>query len=592
MPRTQEAVCRMARRRSIVVLWAVALIVGLSTSLFGNAQSAQMSLDLEAYRENRPDEVATAALITQPQPRAVALAPGESVSRPRVVPWLAPLSPDEVRVSKIAAQGSNGMAPWEMGQTDDLEEFAAPLGPEPFGHTITTSFVGLDRPSAASGGFSFFPPDTIVAKGPSKVLEAVNSAVRLFATNGSVLATMNLNTFFSYPVSGNSERILFDPKVFYDRNAANPRFYLVALNMESSFVNQQSRIYLAVSRSNNPADLSAANWCRYFINSVRNKKKPKKKSWADYPGLGVGPDALVISTNQFTFLNFDFTYAVIWALNKAVLSNNAGGCPKLPKVFTWQPASNQGDGRIFTLQPVQSYTSPSSFAGTTNPAYLISTEYGTSSVYKLWRIRNVASGSPTLSGPVNLTGAYSYGLAPDAAQAGTSLLLSTGDNRMTSAAGIGNALYGVHGTLCNLGGGPAESCVRYVRITVGQNAIGGVTAALSQQITFGGGNGVFYFWPGIAVNLAQKIVVVFQRSAGNAFLSAYRTGKNLGDLAFEGPAAITNGTCSQTLTNRTGDYVGAQTDPAGTRFWVAGERAIPIGGVCVWQTWIQQLTPP
>jgi hypothetical protein len=577
-------------KRSIGVVCAIVLAFGIGGAQSGLAQ--QEWPDLGIFRESRPDEIDTAMLITAPQPRTVAPAPDGSASRLRIVPRLAPLSSDEVRASKAAAQRSNGMAPWEMGQADDLEEFAAPSGPEPLGHTITTSFVGLDRPSAASGGFSFFPPDTIVAKGPSKVLEAVNSAVRLFATNGTALSTMDLNTFFSYPVSGNSERILFDPKVFYDRNAANPRFYLVALNMESSFFNQQSRVYLAVSRSNNPADLSVANWCRYFINSIRNKKKASKASWADYPGLGVGPDALVISTNQFTFTTFDFTYAIIWALNKNVLSNNSGGCPSLPKVFSWQPASNKGDATIFTLQPVQSYTSPSSFAGTTKPAYLISTQYGTSSVYKVWRIRNVASGSPMLSGPVNLTGAYTYGLAPDAAQAGTSLLLSTGDNRMTSAAGIGNALYGVHGTLCNLGGGPAESCVRYIRITVGQNAIGGVTAALSQQITFGGGSGVFYFWPGIAVNLAQKVVVVFQRSAGNAFLSAHRTGKNLGDLAFEGPAAITNGTCSQTLTNRTGDYVGAQTDPAGTTFWVAGERATSIGGACVWQTWIQQLTPP
>jgi len=559
---------------------------------FGRAQALQPT-GRDAYQESGPDEIDTATLITAVQPRTAALAPGGGgASRQRIMPLLTPIPDEEFRASKAAAQRSGGM-PWEMGQADDLEELASPLVPSPLAHTITTSFAGLDRPSAASGGFSFFPPDTIVAKGAAKVLEAVNSALRLFTPTGTALATMDLNTFFSYPVNGDSERILFDPKVFYDHNAANPRFYLVALNAETTFFNQQSRIYLAVSRSSDPADLSAASWCRYFINSVRNKKKASKASWADYPGLGVGPDALVISTNQFTFLSSDFMYAIIWALNKNTLSNNGAGCPNLPKVFSWQPAGkNKGDATIFTLQPVQSYTSPSSFAGTTNPAYLISTEYGASSVYKVWRIRNIASGSPTLGGPVNLTGAYTYDVAPDAPQAGSAVLLSTGDNRMTSAAGIGNALYGIHGTLCNLGGGLAESCARYVRITVGQDAFGGLTAALSQQITFGGGDGVFYFWPGIAVNLSQQVVAVFQRSAANAYLSAHRTGKNLADLVFEAPAPITDGTCSQTLTNRTGDYVGAQTDPAGVTFWVAGERATMIGGACVWQTWIQQLLAP
>ncbi len=572
------------------IVWAVAVVITLVTVPFGAPQPVHGSDDRELYRERGPDESETAVLITDPQLGSGASTAGTG-ARLYSMPLRTPLSAEDLLAAKAGARHSFGMAPWEMGQTDDLEEFATASGPGPLSHTVVSSFAGLDRPSAASGGFVFFPPDTAVAKGPAKVLEAVNSAVRLFTAAGTVVATMTLNTFFSYPVNGDGERILFDPKVFYDRNAANPRFYLVALDAETTLT-EQSRIYLAVSRSNDPADLSAANWCRYFINAKRNKNKPSKTSWADYPGLGVGPDALVITANQFTFRSSSFTYAIIRALNKNTLSNNAGDCPGLPQVFTWQPASGAGDITVFTLQPVQSYTSPSSFAGTANPAYVISTVYGSSAVYKVWRIRNIAGGSPTLGGPVNLTGAYTYGLPPDAVQAGTTLPLSTGDNRMVSAAGIGNALYGVHGTLCNLGGGAAESCVRYVRITVGQNGTGGLTAALKQQITFGGGNGVFYFWPGVTANLVEKIVVVFQRSATNAYLSAYRTGKNLGDLAFEAPAAITDGTCSQTLTDRTGDYVGAQTDPLGATFWVAGERATSIGGACVWQTWIQQLLAP
>ena len=56
--------------------------------------------------------------------------------------------------------------------------------------------------------------------------------------------------------------------------------------------------------------------------------------------------------------------------------------------------------------------------------------------------------------------------------------------------------------------------------------------------------------------------------------------------------ALTNGTCTWTL-YRTGDYVGAHTDPGGKKFWLAGERATLIGPLgCAWETWIRKVTPP
>jgi len=37
---------------------------------------------------------------------------------------------------------------------------------------------------------------------------------------------------------------------------------------------------------------------------------------------------------------------------------------------------------------------------------------------------------------------------------------------------------------------------------------------------------------------------------------------------------------------RAGDYSGAQTDTDGVGFWLAGERATSIGGLCQWATHI------
>jgi hypothetical protein len=172
------------------------------------------------------------------------------------------------------------------------------------------------------------------------------------------------------------------------------------------------------------------------------------------------------------------------------------------------------------------------------------------------------------------------------------VLLDTGDNRMMQVAGIGNTLYTIHGTGCNFSGGPAESCVRHVRLTVGQSAAGLPTTAISQQLTFGGGSGVFYFWPGIAANTVGEVIVPFHRSSSGSFLSSYWTMKEFAATRFESATANTVGTCSQTISNRTGDYIGSQTDPSDNRsFWVAGERATNIGGVCQWQTQVQKVVP-
>jgi hypothetical protein len=279
-----------------------------------------------------------------------------------------------------------------------------------------------------------------------------------------------------------------------------------------------------------------------------------------------------------------------------VASNNAGtgSCPSIT-TFTFQPTTTSGDGSVFTLQPAQHYTSPTSFSGTTNPAYLVNTVFGTSNIYRVWRVRNVAGGSPTLQGPVNVFGGFNYGLQPDAPQTGSAVPLETGDNRLTQAAGLADAVWGVHGTLCNIGGGPNESCVRAVRILVGQSG-GAFTASIDQQRTIGTTN-EFYWWPGVAVNSEEQTAVPFQyvsptRTAGR--LSSWWTTKDLTSSNFEPISSLATGTCAETLTNpdRTGDYVGAQTDPSDFHsFWLAGERATSVGGSCQWQTRIIKVVP-
>lgn len=468
-------------------------------------------------------------------------------------------------------------------QATDL--VTAPSGPAPMASTIATTFTGLDRPSATNNGYVFFPPDTIVSKSYTKVVEGTNSALRLFDTTGSALATKDLNTFFAAPTANG---LLFDPKVYFDRNAANKRFYVTALQRNMTSSPKVSRIWLAVSRSSDPANLDPLNWCFYNFEGRRNIGTVNE-SWADYPGLGAGADSIIISANQFRYSDSSFTYAIVHAIRKGIASN-ALSCPTT-KRFTFQPSAVIGDGATFTLQPVQHYTSPTSYTGTTKPAYLLSTTYGSSNQYSVFQVRNVASTSPSLR-RVNVTGAFTYNVQADAPQLGTATLLATGDNRMTQAGGAGNALHGVHATFCNIAGGATESCIRYVRIIPGQDLLGNLTAAIGSQRTFGGGAGQFFFWPGIAVNNRNQVAIDFHKSSAATYLSSMYTMKDNASTIFEAAMPITTGTCSQTVSDRTGDYIGAQTDPADLfSFWFAGERATTIGGTCVWETQILKMTP-
>jgi hypothetical protein len=460
--------------------------------------------------------------------------------------------------------------------------------------SVNTIFDGLDRPGSANNGQAFNPPDTIVGKSPTRILEATNSAARLSTSTGGALQTLDLNTFYGAAVANGR---LFDPKVYYDRNATNPRFFLTALQQagrgDTNAANNISRIWLAIARSPNPANLAAANWCFYNIEGRRNIGTADE-SWADFPGLGAGADSFSITTNQFRFPDDSFTFAVIRAFNKTVAENNAASCPTIPS-FSWQPAATAGDFSQFTIQPGQHYTSPSSFTSTTNPAYFLSTTRGTSTDYHVWRIRNVASGAPTLAHLV-LAGP-SYGIPPSSPQPGSAILVATGDNRMLQTAGIGNNVIGTMATVCNFTAAtPNESCSRTPRVTVSATAAGGLTATIAENTFAGFTDNIFVHHNSIATNSALQSGATWEFSGSGNFLSSAAMIKNV-NAAWTGVVTYATGTCAlpatapSTTTARSGDYSGAQTDPALTTMWLAGEQAVTISAACQWRTRIGQLVP-
>lgn len=406
-----------------------------------------------------------------------------------------------------------------------------------------------------------FPPDTIVAAGPSHVLEATNSGLRLSSKDNTNVQVATTPEFFARP-----NKFLFDPKVYFDR--ISNRFFAIILEFDTS--PRTSIIHLAISRSPTPSSLSSG-WCRYRFSGLASGTA------ADFPGLGMNENWLAVTSNNFRFSDDEFDRSLIKVVNKSVLVNNTNSCPAI-RVFSYSNAES------FTIQPALHYIA-SNLSG--NPLFMVSTVFGTSNVYELWRIKGPVGSRPTLT-KTNVTG-QTYSIPPNAKHKGTGVLYDTGDNRMLHVAFRNGSLWSSFSTGCSFGVPPNESCLRAVQIV--PNELSGITGF---EGSFGGGANRFFWMPAIAVNQSNDIVVAFQQSSPGLFLGTAYTGKRAAASRFEPFRVARPGQCNlsdvdDSGRNRTGDYTGAQADPVDTSFWIAGEFPSAFSGRCEWNTVIARV---
>ncbi len=438
---------------------------------------------------------------------------------------------------------------------------------------VRSQFEGLN---IAESGLSL-PPDTMVAASGSRVLEAVNVVLRLSDRDGGNATTKSLANFFGLPAT---TAFHFDPKVYFDR--LSNRFYVVSL--VADFVERKSFIYLSVSRSGAPDGLVApSSWCNYRIPSRVGA------SWADFPTLGMNEKWLAIGVNNFNF-SFTFRSAFVYALDKQRLARNGASCPGTD--FFRYRANQDADGQVaFTVQPAQHY-STNDLPDT--PLFFVSSQvsFAVADNYTLWRLIDPEPGSnkPRL-GRSRVASDDNYAFPPNALQRG-GVDLDTGDQRTLHAAYRDGVVWAVHTTGCNIGFTPGESCVRVIGITPDANGNGTMTF----EETFGGGDNWFVWMPGIAVNRNGDLAVAFQRSRSSMSVGMAYAGKPAGSGSFESLTKLINGRCGldnfDGQNNRTGDYLGIQTDPADDdSFWIAGEYSGQVagGGGCNWRTRVARI---
>jgi hypothetical protein len=295
----------------------------------------------------------------------------------------------------------------QKAQSESLPSLVQPLA-VPLASTINT----LDGPSFDGLGFVesglAIPPDTYVAVGPNHILEAVNSAIRIWTKSPLVeISSVDLATFFQV---GFFTDVISDPRVVYD--PASDRWFIVVVTLESAFGTADWR--LAVSTGPDPSVFPFKLYAASFSGN-----------FPDFPKIGISSDKAVLTGDAYTipslrpakFLGTEFLVA-----NKKDLTD---GVSNPADIFFGPP---QG---LSTVQPASDPLSSTLFMASASPSRK-------SSPLRIWSVSGVPTAAPggAVTGVTVTTKDLKISplaVPPNAVQQGSSTLIETNDSRLLDA---------------------------------------------------------------------------------------------------------------------------------------------------------------
>ncbi len=497
----------------------------------------------------------------------------QSAQSPSVLPFMEGPAPREIG----AAQG----APVKR-QSAPLPAQVQPRTDTATAPSVSTGFLALLDNNAT------IPPDTNGAAGPSHLMAMLNSQVRIQNKTGGVISTVSLSTFWTSGtgLSGSP----FDPKLIYD--SLSGRWMAAA---DASAASATSKVFLAISATSDPTGA----WNFFSL-----RADDAGLTWADFPGFGVNSSWIAITDNMFTVAGSSFTGVKMWVIDKA--SALAGG-PLTISIF--YPGFDTSAGfNGFTLKPALTFdpaqqklyivdNSGLSYGGT---ALVRMSEISGTGPAPTW---SVTSGSP-------FTGTGLFAVANnfnpnqiDAAQSGLASTCSGGSNDGGACLSGGNCTSGVCRRVSTNDFRMADSVVRNGKIWCTHSAglpasgtpdrtavfwyqldpalMASTGSPIVQSGVLDGGPDVHHFFPSIAANKYNDMIVGFSRSDAGRFVEGVATGR-LGSDPLGTTAAISVLKAGEAsyfkhysgTRNRWGDYSAARVDPCNdTSFWTLQEYA-------------------
>ncbi|GAC1345924.1 MAG: hypothetical protein NVS4B7_12980 [Ktedonobacteraceae bacterium] len=430
---------------------------------------------------------------------------------------------------------------------------------------LLRNFNGVSsRDSAITNfGAEFEPPDQGLCVGNGFVLEAVNSAYKIYRTDGSLVAgPFNVNVLFDEGL----KQFTSDPRCYYDKST-NTWFAII---LYINFNNPSARTDIAVSSSGDPTK----PWTVYHLNATDNGTDGMPSHhgcpcFGDQPLLGIDSQNLYISTNEFSILGPQFDGAQIYALSKAQLVAQS----RVNFVHFFDLSN--GNAQAASVQPAIT-NGPAAAEYFLNSIDPTATSGNTLGVWALTNRDAVSQGDiPTLSRIV--IASEPYAVPPPAIQKGSTSRLDSGDDRMMQVEYINGNLWGALGTALTI---PRDTVVRAgiawfkVDPRLDGDKIG--SAVIDDQ-SYVASSGNYLLYPAIEVSPEGTAAIVMTLSGRNFFPSAAYTVMQEETMRFGSIhiAAYGTGPYDATAT-RWGDYSAAALSSDGNNFWMATEYIPPL----------------
>ena len=456
------------------------------------------------------------------------------------------------------------------------------------------STSGLETPGATVGfvgnleSCSFVAPsDMAVAVGDDTpqfpVLQAVNNCIAVFTKSGLIAPgyPKSLASFWG------TNFFLSDPRAIYD--PANHRYILTELGIDT--VANKAYTFVAASQSDNPAGA-------YFIYAIASDTA---NAFGDFPRLGQDHQAIYLASNIFSPIggclagtNCSYLYEQWDILPKAPIYAGGG--------FTYWTFGDIAGTATDTTQPANVWQP----TDTPRAEFLVGSRNfagcfgGATNGLFVWAISNPlfsnASFPPELSA-VFLPTANNYTIPQHAAQPGTSLLIDTGDCRISGEVTYNaGSLYAALAT--GTGAGYAGVLQYQIQPFLGKDnnarCTGGFTnlcpditaAAMRNEVFLLYGGGLASYYPTQQPDPEGNVTTVLNVSGNGSFPSfggtvylSRRVTQPPGSIGVDGGiylaagATTYNQACSSGGVCRWGDYTGVSPN------FGAGPNAVWFSGM-------------
>jgi len=423
---------------------------------------------------------------------------------------------------------------------------------------VTRTLANFNGTSSRDSQFTnynleFEPPDQGLCEGNGFVLEPVNSAYRIFRTDGkSIRGPFNINDLFN--VGG--KEFTSDPRCWYDR--ATTTWFSVIL-----FLNDTGTVgttLIAVRHAKDPLGL----WNVFSIDAT----DPGGRGcpcFGDQPRIGIDQHNLYITADEFSIQGPQFDGAELWVIDKA------GLIATHPTVKFAHFAHLRIAGHsTLAPQPALSLSKP-------HAEFMLSSldfmGVGDNRL-GLWAITDRAAvatgGVPTLSSVVISSEAYAN--PPKPPQKGSPSKLDGGDDRMQQTEFAGGTVWGELNTAVTPAGDttPREGAAWFqVKPRVDQGVVTGGSMVRQGYVAVAS---KYLLYAAVQPDADGNAAVVFTETSSSMFPSAAYATLKAGASNFGPPVVFAAGRGSYfRKSTRWGDYSFAVPAIESDSAWLATE---------------------